>query len=927
VPALSADPDGGYPGYRVVRELEPLGDVRRLVAIDLGLERSVEIHALTGEAATPERVAEFRRRAGVLARLNHPGIAPVHRIEAGANGGVHYVVPHLPEDSLASRLAGGPLPHASAVQLANDLLPALVAAHVAGVVGGELDPATIACVDGRWVTTGLGIRRSVPGSRWVAPEEHGGGAATAAADVFVAGQLLREAFGPASRRIAPVLARATAAAPADRWLDAATLRAACRHATRRRRWKAPALAALGVVIAYWVVARIAGIWPYAGPPAPLYRLAVVPFVTGTNEPASIARNLATVIQLDLDGVPGLRLASARWVLKQLGKDSTGDAVAPEQVTRAMVHRLRTEWVAHGRVDRGDQSVRVSVTLYDQDGTEKGLEEISGTVDDIATLGDTLARRVLAVVAPGRVARYVPRPELQGVSFAALKSFLRGEEAFGQDEHARAAGFYADALKADSTFALAAWRLANVQRWRRLPSKVDLPALYRHAGQRLGRTDRRLLEALVEPDLTRRFAILDSVVSEDPDDAYAKLIYGEELWHRGPLVGQDVTEALAMMASAVSTDSALSQAYDHIIMYHIREGDRRAAWQAFAQKARVTLPRSPGDLDTRRFLRLALYERFSPWLASLARLRLRRWHDSTDIAGLARVTRLATPWLDIPRTQTRLSRILLAIGPPADSARGSARVGLAVGLLAQGKVARGLAQLDKAAGALPTAEMRLQQAEWRLIPPALGFHGWNAGDPGPWLAQLKALRADSTVAARARWALALGRLGTGDTAVFLRGVESLPATTDPLDVLLRAIAAGVRRRYDEAVAIADSARQAINVTQPPDPFAPAALHLFEGDWERSRRHPRAADGDWLWYLAAEFDGWPSGPPLAGEVDGVLGMLARRKRAELRLATATGGADTVAACATIRRLTELWEDADTSLAWVAAGATGLEKGCRR
>jgi hypothetical protein len=615
------------------------------------------------------------------------------------------------------------------------------------------------------------------------------------------------------------------------------------------------------------------------------------------------------------------------VHKQLPKDSTGDVLAPEVVTRTLIGDLRTEWAAHGRVDRQGQSVRVALTLYDRDANTKLLPEVRASVDSIPALGDQLARQVLLAVAPDRVARYVPRPDLQGVPWPALKSFFSGEEAFGRHAYTRAEAFYSDALRVDPGFALASWRLANVRRWRRVPSQVDLRALYREQGSRLGATDRHLLEALIEPSLTRRFALLDSVVAANPDDAYARLIYGEELWHHGPLIGLDITEALRMMESAVAADSALAQAYDHIVMYHIREGNRRAARQSYEQRSRVTSSPSPGDVDTRRFLLLGQYERFNPWLATLAHAKLRWRRDSTDIAGLERVFRVATPWLDLPEPQVRLSRILLAIGPTTDSARGSAHVGIALGLLAQGKTARGLAQFDRAADALGGREIRLQQAEWRLIPPALGLEGWTSGNLDPWFARLDSLAADSTLAPRARFARALGRLGMGDTSAFVREVDALPPSTEPLGVLLRAVRAGVGGRFDEAVTIADSARQAIHVAVPPDPFAPAALHLFEGDWERERRRPRAADGAWLWYLAADFEDWPSGPPQSGEVDGVLGVLGRRNRADLRLATATGTADTVAACAAMQRIGQLWREADSSLAWVARGTPALEEGCRR
>jgi len=914
-----------FPGYRILSELEALGDVRRFAALDVRLERRVEIHLLSTVAAAADYAVEFRGRVLRLARLNHPGVAPVHHVEDGAPGRVYCVVPNLLDDTLAARLRTGPLPHRDAVRLANDIVSALVAAHAAGVVGGELDPRTIACVDGRWVATALTIARSVPGSRMVAPEEHGGGTPGHASDIFVAGLVLRDAFGPTARRIAPVLARATAANPDERWPDAAAFRTATRRATRRRRWRAPVVVAVGLAVAYLVGAWRLELWPLRRATPVAYQVAVVPFVAGIGEPRSDARDLARIIQFDLEGVPGLRVASG-WVPKALGADSAGDAVAPELITAALVRRLRAEWVVHGRVDRqSPDNLRVAVTLYDRDGTPRALpDEVRGSVNQIASLGDSLARRVLGMIAKSHVARYVPRPELQGAPFPALKSFLRGEELFGRDALARAEQSYADALRADPSFALAEWRLANVQRWRRLPVEPDLPALYRRAGHRLGSTDRRLLEALIEPDLEHRFAILDSAIAADPDDAYARFIYAEELWHRGPLVGRDISEALDMMKSAVAADSALSRAYDHIIMYYIREGDEHAAWRAFEQQARVTPEPSSEDLNTRRFLRLGIHERFDPLRAGAANTWLRWWHDPADVAGLGWVARVATPWLDLPIAQVRLSRILLAIGPTTTSARGSARVGTALGLMAQGQVKGGLAELDSAATDLGTDEMRLQRAEWRLIPPALGLHGWGDGGPGDRI-WLESRVMNSVVGARARWSLALGRLGAGDTTGFIRYVDSLPRTGEPLGVLLRAIRAGVGGAPGIALATADSTRQAINVTTPPDPFAPAALHLFAGDWRREA-HPEAADKDWQWYLAAEFEGWPSGAPQAGEVDGVMGMLARRRRAEMGLETGGRTTDLAEACRMLRRLADLWRNADRDLVWMAPPVQE-ERACRQ
>jgi hypothetical protein len=510
-----------------------------------------------------------------------------------------------------------------------------------------------------------------------------------------------------------------------------------------------------------------------------------------------------------------------------------------------------------------------------------------------------------------------------VPVAALKAFLLGEEAGGRDERSRAVGFYEDAVRADPEFALAEWRLANVRRWRRVPYDLDLRLL---RGDRLGEVDRRLLEALLEPDLRRRFAMLDSTVAEFPDDAYARLIFGEELWHRGPLVGVDVAEAWRMMGKAVAADSALAQAYDHIIMYHIRQGESGKAWEAYDQMARVTLRPSPGDPDRRRFFRLALLERFHPRFMRVAHWWLDVTHDSSDIANLAQVARLGAPWFDIPEAQVALSRILLRHGSPTDSARGSARVGIALGDLAQGRVARGLAQLDSAADALGTAEMRLQQAEWRVIPPALGVSGWFEGDAAPWVDRLDRLSGASALGRRARWALALERLGAGDTAGFVARAAYPDAAGDPLAGLLRAVRAGVLGHPDQALAISDSVRAAFEVAQPPDPFAGAAFHLFRGAWEVAHGRPQAADREWLWYEASDFDGWPSAHPQAGEVDGVIGVLGRWRRGDLMLSGATGASDSATGCALVRRAAEVWRDADAALGPLRSAMRSRAEGCR-
>ncbi len=113
------------------------------LAEDTKLGREVAIKVLPEElAADPERLARFEREARALAALNHPNIASIH--ETGHDGDTHFLVMELvPGDTLAERLATGPLPVGEALRYARGIARALEAAHARGVVHRDLKPLNV----------------------------------------------------------------------------------------------------------------------------------------------------------------------------------------------------------------------------------------------------------------------------------------------------------------------------------------------------------------------------------------------------------------------------------------------------------------------------------------------------------------------------------------------------------------------------------------------------------------------------------------------------------------------------------------------------------------------------------------------------------------------------------------------------------------
>ena len=118
-----------------------MGEVYR--ARDGKLGRDVAIKVLPEEfSRDPERLARFRREAKVLASLNHPNIAAIYGLEQSED--THYLVLELvPGETLAERIARGPIPVDEAIAIATKITEGLEEAHEQGIVHRDLKPANI----------------------------------------------------------------------------------------------------------------------------------------------------------------------------------------------------------------------------------------------------------------------------------------------------------------------------------------------------------------------------------------------------------------------------------------------------------------------------------------------------------------------------------------------------------------------------------------------------------------------------------------------------------------------------------------------------------------------------------------------------------------------------------------------------------------
>src|SRR5262245_30834292 len=100
-----------------------MGEVYR--ARDTRLGREVAVKVLPASLSkSPEVRARFEREARTVSSLNHPHICTLH--DVGREGETDFLVMELVEgETLAQRLARGPLPPAEVLELGSEIAEAL----------------------------------------------------------------------------------------------------------------------------------------------------------------------------------------------------------------------------------------------------------------------------------------------------------------------------------------------------------------------------------------------------------------------------------------------------------------------------------------------------------------------------------------------------------------------------------------------------------------------------------------------------------------------------------------------------------------------------------------------------------------------------------------------------------------------------------
>ncbi|HYO77684.1 MAG TPA: protein kinase [Thermoanaerobaculia bacterium] len=190
-----------------------MGEVYR--ARDPRLERTVAIKVLPPAFASNVQLKQrFEREARLISQLSHPHICTIH--DFGQHEGIDYLVlEYLEGETLAERIAKGPLPVDKALRVAIEIADALDKAHRRGIVHRDLKPGNVMLTKGGAKLLDFGLAKSTTTTviagdaptieksitaegtivgtfQYMAPEQLEGINADARTDIFAFGALLYE---------------------------------------------------------------------------------------------------------------------------------------------------------------------------------------------------------------------------------------------------------------------------------------------------------------------------------------------------------------------------------------------------------------------------------------------------------------------------------------------------------------------------------------------------------------------------------------------------------------------------------------------------------------------------------------------------------------------------------------------------------------
>jgi tRNA A-37 threonylcarbamoyl transferase component Bud32/tetratricopeptide (TPR) repeat protein len=617
--------------YAVDRQIGQGGMATVFLAEDLKHHRRVAIKVLRPELTASLGTDRFLREIELAANLQHPHIVPVYDSGA-ADGFLYYVMPFVEGESLRDLLQReGRVPIERAAEIVRDAASGLAYAHNHGVVHRDIKPENIMLSGGHAVVADFGIARAIDASRsatagltgtgvaigtpaYMSPEQATADAVDARSDQYalacvfyemVSGAqaftaptmqaLLTKVLTGARPKLATVVAttppgldstvqRALAQDPADRFPDIMAFANAVTQessgaaaATREsRRWKRVALIVPFIAVAA-VLAVVFAMRPHRVVVSGAETIAVVPFSAAGTGVENLGEGMVDLIGGNLDGVGGIHTIESRQVIRAWQRRAT-NGIATLDDAIAVARSVKAASVLTGSLLATGQRTRVTAELYDLNGKQLAREFVEGPTDSVLSLADALALKLLHSI--WRSKEPLPSAKSSAItstSMEAIRAYLDGEKWYRRGEWDSAQVAFEHAVHADSTFALAWYKLASTLGWEGQVGTAASSIAGKNAVRYSMGLPARIRTTFVAYELFQRgrpeaVDSMRSYTALHPEDADGWYLLGEAQYHTRDYHPLPPAELDAPFDRVLALDSTLTAAAIHPMELSIEERD-------------------------------------------------------------------------------------------------------------------------------------------------------------------------------------------------------------------------------------------------------------------------------------------------------------------------------------------------------------------
>lgn len=318
------------------------------------------------------------------------------------------------------------------------------------------------------------------------------------------------------------------------------------------------------------------------------RVAVLPFsVRGSDEVAYLGEGMVDLLSTALDGAGELRAVDPYALMKYLA-GARHEPLDPEK-GEAVAGRFGAGRYVLGSIVEAGGRLQVNASLYAADGrVEISAEEIAEDEGQVFDLVNNVARQLLAAGMGGPDARLNQVAAATTNSLPALKAYLEGESLLRAARFTSAVSAYQSAIDADSSFALAWYRLAIAAMFSPTETGVrpgQAAARAVHFGERLSQRDRdrlAVIDAFLTGKLVEGESRVRAILRAYPEDMEAWYYLAEFLFHYGARKGRPIAEAGDAFQRALLYDPEHFQTLMHLSWIRSIEG-RQADLQVLAER--------------------------------------------------------------------------------------------------------------------------------------------------------------------------------------------------------------------------------------------------------------------------------------------------------------------------------------------------------